>query len=237
MPIPSKFEVPRKYHVRKLSFSRGVHHAIVLGDSRLWNLHSVSWSGCPFKQLSILSCKGAVVSDYIRCIDRLLSVPRDQVMTVKIALGGVDILRNREPADILGDLISLKNIITSRFPKALVAITDVAMVNVERYEEVVGRTATNSSSHYNNKIEELNRQIFRSNCETPAEYSRGGATPFLAQSICRSRRRRCPEGVIRLNRAQRTYLPDGIHLTKACLRDWARSFVASFRIDARILSE
>ena len=73
------------------------------------------------------------------------------------------------------------------------------MVNVERYEEVVGHAATHSSNHYNTRIEELNRQIFRSNCETPAEYSRGGATSLLAQTFCCSRCRGCPEGVIKLS--------------------------------------
>ena len=71
------------------------------------------------------------MNDHPRHIDRLLSLPRDQVMTIRIALGGVDILQNHEPADILGDLISLKNIITSQYPTALVVITDIAMVNME----------------------------------------------------------------------------------------------------------
>lgn len=205
--------------------------SFIVGDSRCWGLWDLNWDTLSLNELTLVASRGARIEDFSDTICDIMAPAATRYFSVKLALGVNNVLRGESPHRVISRLLQLKSKILAVYPDALVAFADVAMVNLEKYQQVTGRRQRFSSELINGRIQELNELIYIENNRLSGTYLRGGATPFLGQSVCRSRRRRTRQGVVRIMRAQQSYLVDGLHVSDACRSDWVRTFLAAFRLD------
>ena len=134
---------------------------------------------------------------------------------------------------VLAKLCALRSSLAERFPWALVSFADLSVVDMDRYERLRGRRQRVPNSVVNARIEELNRLLIEENQRPHVFYSRTGASAFLNQAIVRLRRVRSGGRYVWSRRPQWSYLVDGLHVSRECLRRWVKTFINCFDIDRR----
>ena len=90
--------------------------AVLVGDSRLWNLQKLSWPDFPLKFLDVVATRGAKIQDMHTQIFNVLSaVEGDSFVTLKICLGINNILFGDDPSLIADRLYKLE----SKYPQEI----------------------------------------------------------------------------------------------------------------------